>query len=240
MSNDKDSRIRITSHGEVVYDFMIKDIGTEAIMKVAVPRTDAHLSFYPKGDSMRHHVTHEAYPKGHGRRHTQKKDVNLLRIVNAMLHMISPRDDPPPEVTSLDEINSKELEAWAERAFPRLFRHPTDHLVKRFKGPLGDLYDAILQSSNCEVAIDFDPILGSIDNMEENDLIETLQERDLCRPAKFWAFSEDYSKFIILVDTDTVGEFDIESVCHFGEVIMEEMGFAGYFRTVDRKVANRK
>jgi hypothetical protein len=219
---------------------MIKDIGGEAIMKVAVPRTDAHLSLYPRGDSMRHHVTHEVYPKGHGRRHTQKKEVDLLRIVNAMLQMIAPRDDPPPGIASLCEINSKELEGWAERAFPRLFHPPTDRLLKRFKGPLGDLYDAIFQSSDAEVAIDFDPILESIDDMEEADLVETFRENELCRPGKFWGFSEDYSKFVVFVDRNTVGEFDVESVCSFGEVIMEEMGFAGYMRTIDRKLTGRK
>ena len=240
MGDDDESRVRMSHQGEVVYEFLIKDIGGEAIVKVAVPRTDAHLSFYPKGGCMKHHVTHEAYPKGHGRRHTQRKEVDMVRIVNAMLQMIAPRGDPPPEIDSLSEMNNKELEAWAERAFRRLFHPPTDRLLKRFKGPLGDLYDAIFQSSDSEVAFDFDPILESLDDMEENDLIETIRENELCRPGKFWGFSGDYSKFVVSIDPNTVGEFDVESVCSFGEVIMEEMGLAGYMRTIDRKLKNRE
>jgi hypothetical protein len=219
---------------------MIKDIGGEAIMKIAVPRTDAHLSFYPKGDCMRHHVTHEAYPKGHGRRHTQKKEVNLLRMVNAILQMISPSDDPPPQIKSLSEVGGKELEAWAQRVLPRVFHPTTGRTIKRFKGPLADIYDAILEPSGSEVVIDFDPILETADDMDENDLIETIREDELSKPGKFWGFSEDFSKFVVFVDSNTVAEFDAESIGHFQEVIMEEMGFAGYFRTIDRKLTGKR
>ena len=68
MGDDDESRVQMSHQGKVVYEFLVKDIGGEAIMKIAVPQTNAHLSFYPKGDGVRHHVTHEICPKGHGRR----------------------------------------------------------------------------------------------------------------------------------------------------------------------------
>jgi len=88
--------------------------------------------------------------------------------------------------------------------------------------------------------MDFDPILEIADDMNEDDLIETIREDELSKPGKFWGFSEDFSKFVILVDSNTVAEFDAESIGRFQEVIMEEMGFAGYLRTIDRKLADKR
>ena len=75
--------------------------------------------------------------------------------------------------------------------------------------------------------------------MNEDDLIETIREDELSRPGRFWGFSENFSKFVFLVDSSTVAELDAESIGRFQEVIMEEMGFAGYFRTIGRKLAGK-
>jgi len=233
-----DWHLKFVVKDQPILDVMFKDIGNEAILKIVEPRTDIHMSVYPKKDSVAHHVAHEKYPTGHGRRHTQKRKVNLCRMVRAFLLMIAPTDDPSPAIRSLSDIANKDVVEWFERVWPRVFHPPTDRPLKVPIGILGSLLNAIMCASDSDAVIDFTEIVENPNQLEkakESDVIETLREDELRMPDRRIGFFEDRTKMVMLVEPGMVAEFDLESLAKANEIILEELGFNGFFRTAGRE-----
>jgi hypothetical protein len=233
--------LRFMLKGEPILDLVSKDISSrnreELLIKVAQPQTPVHFSLYPKHGGLGHHVTHEKYLKGNGRRHTQRGVISAKRLVNAFLLMIAPRDDPPPRVRSLVKMSEDQrLTAWFERALP-LFIHPSgDRPVKVFKGVLAQLLNSLWNSQECD--IDFTDLVenqSKLENIREEDWIMTIQEKELHHPDRPMGFSEDFSSLIAVLEGGLVMEFDMENMAVGAEIIAAEFNMEGYMKAAMRK-----
>jgi len=69
----------------------------------------------------------------------------------------------------------------------------------------------------------------------EKDLFETRRETDLSMTGRRTAFSEDYSRLVVLVRDGIVMDLSFEALQRGHEVLMETLGFAGYWRSLRRR-----
>jgi len=234
----KPGHLILVCRGKVVYETMVKNIGKELISKVVTPETGVHMSIYEKKGTLAKHVTHEKYPKGHGRRHTQRNSADLNRLVYAQLLIIAPNDDPPPaDVTGPTD---ERLIRWFERSKSRLSRNATNRQVWIFKGAVGNLLDALWTLSEDEgVKIDLTDIVEHGDEIPEEDLISKIREDELREQDRPWGFSEDFSKIVVVLNDRQVFEVSLSRLAEAQRIIAEELGVNGFARTIRRTSSAR-
>jgi len=238
-------RLRVVAKGRELFGLLIKDIGKEEIFKVTIPETGKHLSLYGTSSGLGHHVTHEKYLPGHGRRHSQKVAISsdrfLLRLLMAFLHAIAPEDDPPPKIRSFHEGEIEKLAEWFERVSPRVFRRASQSPVVTFKGPLGDLFDAMLASPTEDKTfiVDLSPLLEAEEQgreLRKEDFIDMIPEDEMHIRNKRFGFSEDFLRLVLLVEDDTVVDLRPEPLEEISEVVSEMFGVEGYIRSISRNL----
>lgn len=217
---------------------MVKDIGGEMISKIVTPETRTHLSIYEKEGTLQKHVTHEKYPTGHGRRHTQRKRADINRLIYANLLLIAPDDDPPPkDITGPTDVK---LAGWFERNANRFARRADGRNVKVFTGATGNLLDALwTYSEDHGIEVDLTDIVdqdaeeGEID---EKALIKTIREDELSSHGYQWGFSEDFTRISVVLDENHVFETSLTRLDEAQRIISEEFGFDGFTDSSIRKV----
>ncbi len=228
--------IRLTFRGALLSGFTWIDLGGELIVKPLVGSVRKHLSIYPSGGKLHRHVAHEEYTSN--RRHTQRAEIQPERLLNPILSALAPADDPPPLITSFDdEGQMSDLTAWFGRIWPRLVRKVTNQPVHIVKGPLGGfLNSAFTAQMPRDFDLDFEPLVSYYGSVEsEEDLYGTIMESDLRLSGQRVAFSEDWSKFLVLLTDDTVFEPDVERLEAAVEENLRTLGFTGFLRSLRRK-----
>jgi hypothetical protein len=236
-----ETRVVFVAKDKELFSIMTKDIGGETIMKPTFPHIAKHLSLYPEKDGIGHHVTHEKYPRGHRRRHTQKKTANPVVLLKACLELIATPDDPPPRFDSLEGFSrSEQLNGWLERNFRRIVRPVSEQQVIVLRGVLGQLVETMFGWKEGIARLDVSELI-EIDNKSEEEMKDKLmievRENELASMGKHIGFSEDFSMMIVVLENGMVMEFFTESLGRASRMISTELGVEGYLRSLGRKEA---
>jgi hypothetical protein len=239
MASKPEWRLRFISKGKPIFGFFGKKIRDGLILKQSVPEIGKHFHIFSREDKIGHLVTHEKYPPGHWRRHTQKGEITIDELISILLIAISPPDDCPPPVKSIAELSDdSELLAWFERILPKIVHPPSDELVIIFKGIVGQILDAITQLEEGGADIDVTNIIEnpeSLENIKKEDIIETVTQSQLNLPDKRFGFSIDFKTIVFLIEPGLVLELYSESIAEASEILTERLGLNGFFRTISRK-----
>jgi hypothetical protein len=231
-------RVSFVAKDKKLMEFMVKDIGGEIMIKPSFPSTTKHLSLYPKGGEIGHHVTHERYPKGHHRRHTQKGITSPLDQLEALLRLIAPPDNPPPVIQSLESIHSREdVIPWLERTLKGMIRPPGENTVRIIKEPLGKMFETLFFPGEGQDVVDISclfEIENKLPDRGQHDLYATVKENELFDTGRKLAFSRDSTKIIFALDKNAVMVFSVDRLSNLSEEIMSLFGVDGYFRSLNR------
>jgi hypothetical protein len=241
MVRGKETRVVFVAKNEDLFGIMTKDIGGEIIVKPTFPHIAKHLSLYPEKDGIGHHVTHEKYPRGHRRRHTQKKTANPVVLLNACLELMATPDDPSPRFDSLEGfLKSEQLTGWLERNFRRIVRPVSEQQVIVLRGVLGQLVETMFSLKEGIARLDISELI-EIDNKSEKEMKDKLmievRENELASMGKHIGFSEDFSMMIVVLENGMVMDFFTESLERASRMISTELGVEGYLRSLGRKEA---
>src|SRR5205807_5908825 len=68
-------RYRLLLKGKTILTFLMVEQENGMLAMPAIEGPKPHLHIYLSDGRLHRHVTHEKYPQGHGRRHTQKRSV---------------------------------------------------------------------------------------------------------------------------------------------------------------------
>lgn len=237
-SKKKTKRISFVSGDQTLFGYVIKDLGDETILKPTTPQVKRHLSMYPKGSGIGHHVTHEQYPQGHGRRHTQQEVADLLPLIRALLSLVENPDDSPPKLESIKDLASNtDFSNWVIRNFNRIVRPLSDAPIMIATGPIGDLIETMLDWKDGEMRFDIGDLLNGdneITDEAQGAMISKITEKDMVSFSKRIGFSLDFSKMIVRLDSEKVIELSTEGVNSISKVFASELGLNGYVRSIER------
>ncbi len=242
-------RYAIAVHGVPIMKLLsVQTAGGETIVRLLRCGVRSHLSVYGVGGQLRHHVTHEAYPPAHGRRHTQRAALQVKAMVNLMLPLLAPEDDPPPIVRSLhNDEDARALGEWLERVTPRIIRPPSRRRVYILKGPLGDLVDRFFANEPLGEGwtLDVGGWLDKIADMKRikpkeviDAMFEEVTEIDLVRTGRRLALYGEPPRAVIALQDGNLVELNLALSEQVIEERLDALGIGGYLRTAERQAGS--
>jgi len=232
--------IEITFRGKRLGGVMwITTSSGETIIKPLTP-AKAHLSWFYRNNILFRHVTHERYPKGSKRRHTQRRGLRPETIALTMLTALAPEDDPPPQIESFQaESQVKTLTDWFVRVFPRIVRKADDRPIVLLKGPLQRhieraIFDLTSGRARFDleafIALQQDPKVG----LEENAFVRA-KETDLRPGGPDIGFVLGLTRVSVCLGQGFVFELDLGRFERATKKNFDLLGFEGVVRSLRRK-----
>jgi len=234
----KKRSFRLVLNGKPIVEFVVVETKSGFIAMPATKGPKAHLHVYPRDGQLHRLVTHEKYPKGHGRRHTQKASIAMEEFADPIWTALAPKDNPPPTITSL--ANREEMDklvAWFEQIAPGLIHPPSDRTIRLMRGPLGELlerFDGQFDPDWSMEISDFRAYYRRLKPKSKADLFEIGKETDLSMTGRRIGFSPDIRKIIILISEGLVFELPWRNLERVGNVNIKLLGFDGFIRTLRR------
>jgi len=236
----KEERFGITFRGRLLAGILWRTTKRgEMILKPLLP-AKVHLSLFVKDDVLRRHVTHEKYPRGSKRRHTQKGTIRPEDLALPILGALAPADDPPPRIDSFqDKEQLSRLVIWFERVIPRRIRKAEDRPIVMLKGPMQGLVESgMFGAIPNRVMLDVEPLLAFYRDAgarTEEDAYIRAKETDLRPGGPRIGFTDGMNTMVVCVGEGTVLELDYERLEKATTNIIDLLGFGGLVRSLRRK-----
>ena len=211
----------------------------ETIIKPLVP-TKSHLSWFYRNNILFRHVTHERYPRGSKRRHTQKRGVRPEAIALTMLTALAPEGDPPPRIDSFqDEGEVKTLTDWFVRVLPRIVRKADDRPIVLLRDPLQKHIErAVFDLTSGRAKFDLEAFValqqGAIIESEEDVFVQA-SEVDLRPGGPVMGFNHSFRRVSLCLGKGLVFELDLVRFEKAAKKNFELLGFEGIVRALRRK-----
>src|SRR2546427_1561591 len=234
-SKVKEERFGITFGGKLLGGVVWKTTKRgETIIKTLSPAS-AHLSLFSADKKLVRHVTHERYPQGSKRRHTQRASIRPEGLVTNTLAALAPADDPPPTIHSFqDPAELDRLTEWFTRVFPKIFRKAEDRPIVLLKGPAQDLIEqGIFWSLPERATFELEPMIAFYRDAEietEDDAYIHAKETDLRPSGPRIGFTFGMRKMIVCLAEGTVLELDYDRLEEAAMKNFELLGFKGLIR----------
>lgn len=238
----KERRYTLLLKGKTIMSFLLveKKSGIYAIPSTEDPKP--HLHIYLSDGRLHRHVTHENYPLGHRRRHTQKRSISVEDFAYPIWCSMAPPDDPPPRVSSFaNEQESAELKKWFARIGPKLVHPQSDRPIRLLKGPFGALLDQSADKFAVEFGVDWHLEISQylayyrrLKPKSKAELFEMAKESDLSMGGRRIGFSVDLARLLILVGDGFIVELPWRSLEKAVNMQFKSLGFDGFLRTLRR------
>jgi len=236
----KEERFGVTFRGRLLGGILWRTTKRgETIIKPLLP-ANAHLSLFAEDNKLRRHVTHEKYPRGSKRRHTQKGTIRPEDLALSMLGALAPADDPPPKIDSFqDKEQFNRLVMWFERVFPRIFRKAEDRPIVLLKGPLQGLVESgMFGAIPDRVMLDVEPLMAFYRDAgmkTEEDAYIRAKETDLRPSGPRIGFTDSMKTMVVCVGEGMVLELDYERLEEATMNNIKLLGLRGLVRALRRK-----